>query len=438
MLLFRLQILLVAATLFLSGITGPRLTVYLASQQANIPLEFRGILLSLPDLTLIVLLLVTAARLVTEADYRARLLEFVQWAGRGAGKWWVLLLGWMLIGVLFALNGAVALYSSLHLGMALALALILGDLFLQHERIRLVVVGTLIAGGVFQAGIALLQAVNGNALGLGVLGEVEPATSAATSFYRAPGLTSSPNHLGGYLLIALAIGALTQYGFRNTRWRIPLIGIIGLLLAGIVTTLSRSTALGVLAWALSVLPFVWTSLPYIVRRNLISGAMLTILLGSAWATALLAADPTNIYQRTFAPRDFFFVETWPLIQENPILGVGAGNLMLEVGARTVDQTLLQPVRNAWLYIWAESGLPGVLLFFMGCWALLRGRNRSSGYSLVFTGALLGICVIALFDHYFWAVHPLRVYFFGLVGLCLGSQLLPASDWSAVNLDEGDA
>jgi len=436
--LFLLQVFLIAATLILSGLTGPRLEVYLAPAQASIPLEFRGILLSLPDLSLIALLVVTAARLVTEAEYRARLLGFVQWAGRGAGKWWLLLLGWMLIGVFFALNGAVALYSSLHLGMALVFALILGDLFVHQERTRLALVVALIGGGLFQAVIALLQALNGNALGLSVLGEVERATSASTSFFRAPGLTSSPNHLGGYLLVSLATAALTQYGFRNTRWRIPLIGVISLLLAGMVTTLSRSTALGVLTWALSVLPFVWTSLPYIVRRNLISGSMLAILLGSAWATALLAADPANIYQRTFAPRDFFFVETWPFIQENPILGVGAGNLMLEVSARVGEQPLLQPVRNTWLYLWAESGLPGLLLFFMGCWALLHGRNRSSGYSLVFTGALLGICVIGLFDNYFWAVHPLRVYFFGLVGLCLGSQLLPSSDWSAVNPDEDDA
>jgi hypothetical protein len=433
---FILQLLLIAATFILSAFTGLRLEVYLASTQTNIPLEFRGILFYLPELTLIGLLLVTGLRLLVEPAYRVRLFQFGRWCALGPGKWWLLLLLWVLIGSLFALDGAVAWYTTLHLALTLAMAFLLSDLFLNQERTRMVIVVALLGGGLLQAGVALLQAINGHPLGWTVLGEAARLPTDPSPFYRATGLTGNPNHLGGYLLLPLVMIALANYGFRNSGWRFPLIAATGLILAGMVATLSRSTALGVFTWGLSVLPFVWTSLPYIVRRNLISGAMLAVLLGGAWATGLLAADPLNIYQRTFGPRNFFFEETWPVIQSSPLVGVGGGNLMLAVGPREgLEAPILRPVLNAYLFIWAEYGLPAVFLFFMGCWALLRGRNRSSGYSLVFTGAVLAFCVIALFDHYFWAVSPLRVYFFGLVGLCLGSQLLPASDWSSVNLEE---
>jgi O-antigen ligase len=418
--LFWLQIALIGGVLFLSAVVQPRAVLHLASAQGNVPLEFRAATLSLADVALGALALVTLLRLVAEGAYRRRFAGFAAQAVMGPGKWWMLLFLWMAATSLYALDGTLAAVDLVLIVLVFLLCLTLADLIRHEPASRAPTVIILIVSGILFSVIALGQALNRNPLGLWALGEVERAASDTSAFYRAPALTSHPNQLGGYLLVALAAVLVAIYNLRGTRWRLPLLLVGGLLLAGMVTTLSRSAALGLGVMGFSVLVSLWPNLPFALRRQVISISMIAIVVGSAWALGLLAADPVNIYERTFAPREFFFDQAWPVIQDHPVSGVGAGNLMLAVGPGA-DPTLelLLPVRNVYLYVLGESGLIGLVLFVMGCLSLLRRRNEANPYSLMFTSALLGACVIGFFDNYFWAVHPFRAYFFCLLGVCLG-------------------
>jgi hypothetical protein len=193
--LFWAQVVLAGATIFLSAISRPRFLLYLASLQSNIPTEFRSVTLSLPDFTLIALLVVTLARLFTDSVYRGRLACFAGQVVTWPDKWWLMLFLWMALGVFYALDGAMVRFASLHWGLVILLMLVLADLFRHEPRFRLPILSAFIISGILQSVIALLQAINRNPLGLWALGEIERFSYDANPFYRAPSLTIHPNYL---------------------------------------------------------------------------------------------------------------------------------------------------------------------------------------------------------------------------------------------------
>jgi O-antigen ligase len=119
----------------------------------------------------------------------------------------------------------------------------------------------------------VLSPLTGGASSINVYGAVN-----GQNIYRPNALTGDPNHLAIMLLIPL-LGLLPVYLRleRGSRWRVPLAFVLGFLFLVLLSTLSRSGALG-LAVGLVVL-----AVPY--RRRLVSRAVLVPLAG---VTAVLA------------------------------------------------------------------------------------------------------------------------------------------------------
>jgi O-antigen ligase len=407
------QALMLFITIFISVISKPRLLLLEINDQTNIPIEFRALLISLPDLFVFALLLVTAARLIFDDPYRQRLIStIVLIIRRIGGLWWIVLVLWMAVGLLWAREPALQRFSTIHVLLMLAMAVILADL-VQERGERFFIWGLLISAGI-QAAVAVIQIINGGPLGWWSLGEIDRFSYETTAFYRAPGLSMHPNYLGGYLVLAL-FGAVLLARQNYVRGKSPALPIIiGVLcIVGMVTTLSRSAMLStmvgfaplVIIWLLSVNPR--------LRPLIMGGVGLAILAAVVWGYLVLAG---NVQARILAPREFFFDYSWEVITQSPIIGVGAGNLMIAVGDNRLEYVPhLLPVHNVYLYIWAELGLPGLALFLLGCFSLLR-RIRISRDMLVWGCCFAAVCVIMLFDNYWWAVHPFRAAFFWLIGL----------------------
>ena len=416
-----LQIFALALIGFLSVISSPRQMLLEVSAQPNIPLDFRIIALSVPDYVVLVLLAVTAIRLLVESAYRERLLHTLGTVVlRLGGIFWALLAGLMALSMLWAGSAVMVRYTTLHLLAALAAAFVLAGLVRADETPggRAVLYG-LLAGACLQSALAVLQVLNNGPLGLWGLGEIPRFWYAPANFYRAPGLSMHPNYLGGYQMIGLFASILLTTQFRREGRSLALPVLAGVVSAvGLIATLSRSallaTAVGLLPLALGLV----FRLRGRARAWFILGGAAALVVAGVW---LLVALRSDIQTRIFAPREFFFEDSWAVIQEAPVRGVGAGNLMLEVGRLRQDNAPeLLPVHNVYLYIWAEAGLPGLILFVAACAAILiRLRPRFGRERLIWTLCFLAVCVVMLFDNYFWAVHPFRVLFFWVVGLWWG-------------------
>jgi O-antigen ligase len=96
-------------------------------------------------------------------------------------------------------------------------------------------------------------------------------------------------------------------------------------------------------------------------------------------------------------------------------------LMLEIGRNQGESsTPLLPVHNVFLYIWAELGVPGLVLFVVACLAILIQVLPRNGLSVFTWGScFLAMCMVMLFDNYFWAVQPFRDLTFWVIGLWWG-------------------
>lgn len=417
-----IQLVLLCAIGFASVIASPRTLLLEVTTQANIPVDFRGITLSIPDYLLFALLILTGARLALDADYRAGISSTGSIVfSRFGGLFWAGLVIWMAVGILYAGQPVVTRYAMLHALAVLLLAIILADFVRRGQESPLF--WALFASALLQSVIAVLQTLTNGPLGLDALGEVGRFWYDTSPFYRATGLSMHPNYLGGYLLITIFAAVLVarRNVERGLSPALPILaGTAGAF--GLVATMSRSALLG---GAVGLgLAFVIAIRPLLRRISrpalLILGATLVVV--AIWGGLVLLP---NAQTRLLASREFFFADSWEVIQKSPLIGVGAGNLMLEVSrevARTRGPTTepLLPVHNVYLFVLAEHGLPGLILFLLGCGAILiRVRPQAGSGVFIWGCCFLALCVISLFDNYFWAVHPFRDMFFWVIGVWWG-------------------
>jgi hypothetical protein len=88
---------------------------------------------------------------------------------------------------------------------------------------------------------------------------------------------------------------------------------------------------------------------------------------------------------------------------------------------------LQPAHNAYLTVWAELGLPGLLLFSLICWTMIRRFRRASRVEATVMGACwLAISIVMLFEFHFWLDAHWRVALLWVIGLCWGYVSDPAA------------
>jgi hypothetical protein len=413
-----LQWVLACAIAIVSVISSPRQVLWEASKQANIPVEFRVIALSIPDYFLIALLLVSILRLIIDETFRAHLSTTLSIIlSRHGGIWWVGLAIWMGLGIFWAREPIFVRFDTIQVIAALAGVLFIADLARSGRGRSLIM--ALLAGAAAQAVVAVLQILNQGPIGLGWLGEVDRFWYDTAPFYRAPGLSMHPNYLAGYLLIAL-FGALLIARQNIEQSRSIVLPAIGGLLGGVglVATMSRSGLLAAVVGLIPALSVAVLSLKKRLRLTVIAVLGVLVLVVGIWAAIVILP---NVQTRLLASREFFFHDTFEVIGKTPLLGVGAGNLMLEIGRNQGESsTPLLPVHNVFLYIWAELGIPGLALFVAACLAILIQVRPRNGLSVFTWGScFLAMCVVMLFDNYFWAVQPFRDLTFWVIGLWWG-------------------
>lgn len=412
---------LVIAIGVISVIASPRGMLLDLTDLPGVPLEFHAITISLAEVLLLGVLLLTAVRLALSGAYRTQLAETLQQVARPTWALaWIALALWMALSSFWALQPTMTRFVTLHAVGVMLLAILVADM-VRHEGEQGLLIG-LVLSGVFQTGIAIAQALNGNPLGLDALGEIPRFPYDTAAYYRAPGLAQHPNYLGGYLMLAMFAALLLLFRLRQRGARLGAV-IAGLALGvcgvGLITTLSRSAIVGTAAGTLPLLVWLLRLAAPRTRRLIVGGALVLIVLGAGLAVIATRGD---IVSRFFMGREFFFDWSWTEIQARPVIGAGAGNLMFAISERGVNERDVLPVHNVYLYVWGETGLIGMALFVLGCGSVL-GVISQRPERLIWGGALLGLCVTMLFDNYWWAILPYRVLFFWVLGSWWGLQFM---------------
>jgi hypothetical protein len=301
----------------------------------------------------------------------------------------------------------------------------------------------LVAGGAFQAVIAIAQFMTQGSLGLKYLGEspLAPAFAGIAAFYvngikimRAYGTTPHSNVLALYLFIALgAFYSIAIYQKRAWFWHV----LHAVILWAFLLTFSR------------VIIGLWL-LTFITRSFLIR--FYKPFHKEFWEDSVMRRRSLKIFGTTVVVCVLFVAVYWPyvvnraeisatdeaiqlrvlynhesLASGHNLFGLGMGNFVpwLMTQALHLNREVYQPVHNIYLLIYAETGPFAVALFILFLAFLLYDFYRRPGfkklYHFSFGLIIIAVLVAGLFDHFLWTIQAGRLMFWLALGLLAGAE-----------------
>ncbi len=213
------------------------------------------------------------------------------------------------------------------------------------------------------------------------------------NYLRAYSTFSHPNSFAGFLLIALSMFCLSEFRSREKALRniAILFSLIGILI---------SFSLGI--YILTSVFILFLTLKKYVKLTFDRVLMLatTSLIVSLVLPLVSLVFIGNDLGESLSQRLFLADISEKIIQTHFLLGVGANNFIIALSQfRSLSNSiwLLQPVHNIFLLIFTETGIAGLILFFLLLiQSLKKGLQTNQSFLVV---AILLICFSGIFDHY---------------------------------------
>lgn len=270
----------------------------------------------------------------------------------------------------------------------------------ERETVLKALLYTLVIAATLQASIALLQFINQASIGLKTLGEGKvlcssfPIKNGTAHLLRAQGTLDHPNHLGIFLVTGCA-ALFSLFLKAGKKERITLIIPFTLLLVALITTFSRASLFTLLI-TLILMTALLKKKSHPLLKLVIPLFILTFALFLPQIKSRGGIVNYNIVNR-FADgeRTTYMNDAFAMIKAHPTQGVGFHNYVSRIGEFSTDpHSDLRPliVHNIFLLIFAELGLPALLLF-LSLWALLLIRAWKCRHDT--TTAIWGAYLFAL-------------------------------------------
>ncbi len=323
------------------------------------------------------------------------------------------------------------------------------------------VVFVLLAAGVIQSGIGIMQFVSQQSISSSLLGmSMHEVSQAGTSvlkidherWLRAYGTFPHPNILGGFLgmILVLVMGFLSLHPSflgrgqgevlkedHNPSSILPLergggvlflVGTI-IILLGLILTFSRVAwfgvvmGIGMIVYQKSKIKDQKSFTLYQIFGTLsVAVAVFGIILHEQIFPRFDRA--TIEREGSVSERVVSLQDARTLIGEHSLIGVGAGNFTAEIIKQEPDRPVwsIQPTHNVFLLVWSELGIVGLMLligFLVSALlpilkslpALLEGKIKNHQSAI-----LIAIIPSLLLDHWLWTSHFGLLFFFLLLAL----------------------
>ncbi len=249
---------------------------------------------------------------------------------------------------------------------------------------------------------------------LGMLGPVREILDGGWGV-RTGGGIGDINRMGSFLAMSGVFALSIAGAFRRA-------GRLGTFFSGLITTLgmflpnSRGAYVGFLAAAV----------PQALRTGILGILLFVVVVGSGalWAPSFVkervtstveetseADDTTDGLDQTSGGRLTIWKESLRVIEENPIIGVGYGNMMT---ATRLSAGLYKHVHNLYLQVAGEMGIPGLALLlwiFVSAWRMGARLTRRGGRTALLGRAYQGVIGCLLVSNLFGQ----RLFDFGLSG-----------------------
>ncbi|MCL5960799.1 MAG: O-antigen ligase family protein [Chloroflexi bacterium] len=343
-----------------------------------------------------------------------------------------------------AINSSTALYWTYRMLFFLAIYLYVVNEVRNFKGVAI----ALVAGLSFQAVLTYNQSASQSSFlrGWGLTawlpsqsGASVVETESGVRWLRAYGTYFNPNPLGGFAAVSLL--ALTGLYLQvRARWLAILLPFFWLGLLPLILAFSRSAWVG---FGLGI--FLITAL---AARNydnkwLYSLRIFQLLFAALFLGVVFIASFRDLFVTrlvdtgarleaiSLSERVTYQDIALRLITAHPWSGVGSGNFPVASFVLTGAYDMLQPVHNIFLLIAAETGLLSLVVFaalvLVILFHLWQNQRLYDAWLAVWTGVLVAMLGIGLFDHYWWSIEPGRMTLWLFVSIWVSSlQSIPKS------------
>lgn len=287
------------------------------------------------------------------------------------------------------------------------------------------ILAVLIVGMLLHGMIGGLQVANQASLGLPSEFELDPQVAGVSviqsgdvRWLRPYGLASHPNIFAGYIVIGLLASSAWILGTdRRLRWLGVLAFGFGLWI--LFLTFSRGAWVGFAVGA-GIIFIRWRNRHLWIALG--TAVMLGILFVLMYGNLLLSragAGGEAIERRSIDDRTILMDAAFHAIQENLLLGVGAGNFdwyaayyfFYDLGLDRKGEN----VHNVYLLVQAELGMIGsaIFLLFLGNSVRKNIQTRDTARYICGSGGI-ALAVITLVDHYPFTLLHFQALWFSLL------------------------
>ena len=357
-----------------------------------------------------------------------------------------LFFGGTLFSVFWATDRLLALQHSYWVLLALTAAWILGKTPCR-KKLLFVFLGSLLLSawlGIWQfvcqktfANKWLGLAAHDPLLGGSSVVELFFADGSITRFLRAYGSFDHPNIFGAYMAVGVLLSLFLWLESKGRKEKVFLGVSILSMTAGIFMSLSRSSwagfSLGMLFFAAGKLDGKLSSKKdFFAAAGQISAPLILVLgmftlLGVLYPAQVFtrSAATGRLEEKSLSERALYVAQGEELAAENFPWGTGAGNYTTALQKKypAFASWQIQPVHNVPILVWAELGVPGLLLLIALVLSLLKVALPGKMPSLTLLAVLIPVFFL---DHWLWSLHS------GLILLGLIGGLLPYN-WKKVDL-----
>lgn len=245
----------------------------------------------------------------------------------------------------------------------------------------------------------------------------------AGRWLRAYGGLDHPNILGGVLALALILAAYLLAKKKNLNTRRQLWSSIFLFVFYFVSLYALFFTFSRSAWLAFIVGLVALLVVFIIKKDKwIISRFIAIIFFSAVLIGVAAVPyqdlllvrldgESRLEQKSITERTLYTWQAKDLIEKNFLSGVGVGNYTTALAVQdgySQPTWNYQPVHNAWLLLWAESGVFSLLSLLIFFFSLIRsGRREAYAFAI-----LAPIIVLMIFDHWLISL-PFGVIFFFL-------------------------
>jgi putative inorganic carbon (hco3(-)) transporter len=252
---------------------------------------------------------------------------------------------------------------------------------------------------------------------------------------RAAGPIGETNRYGQILIVLLPLGVLMVRIEHTRALRIGAMVSIGLILAGLILTLSREAVLTAII-VFAMMPFLGLLKPRQVIIGIVAVTLAAAICRPGIVTRMASLDRlTDLFSKTYASgqgldssairRYVENVAAWNVFLDHPVLGVGPGHFMPYYSSDYANRVgLLEEIQgkgyrghNLYLETLAETGIVGLVCFLAVVFVFMHGlwkqiwefKRRHSDFAFVATALFLSLTAYVLsavfahltYQRYFW-------------------------------------